>query len=276
MKHFPSHGITNETQNNFAVDATTASNDVAASSRSCGRLGKLRVALMSFALMVIRKKHQQFYAGRFLLATEGQTFERSFRAFIATSAGHDLSQRRLDLGALSRNSDMLEACPPNSLGNWYARFMTAHGLDEEYYLGIVSENSAHFVHDPKRAWYRTRVDAGHDMRHVLSGYGPDTLGEVCLLTFRFAQTKHVGVLALTLLGFLALGFSSRGPKVRPLLEAYRRGRRAVFLDLLPWEQGLDQPLSTHRAALGLTPPKYYPAAFAPDAYVFAEGASRHS
>ena len=74
--------------------------------------------------------------------------------------------------------------------------------------------------------------------------------------------------------FLNLTFASRGPVLGPLLEAYRRGRRAGLLDLLPWEDRFAQPLSTHRATLGLTPPRLYPISFAPDAYVSSAKAVR--
>ena len=50
-------------------------------------------------------------------------------------------------------------------------------------------------------------------------------------------------------------------------EAYRRGRRARLLDLLPWEKCFAEPLAVHRANLGLTPPQSYPCSFAPDAYL---------
>ena len=66
----------------------------------------------------------------------------------------------------------------------------------------------------------------------------------------------------------------RGPVLAPMLEAYQRGRRARSLDLLPWENGFAQPLSAHRAALGLTPPRHYLTPFAPDAYVSRERPAR--
>jgi ubiquinone biosynthesis protein COQ4 len=228
----------------------------------------------SFILMVSCKKQQTPHAMRFLLATEGKTFERSLSAFRATPAGRDLLERRPSFRDVCINLAMLQACPPASLGHWYTEFMSIHGLDEEHYLGLAIENGALLENDAARAWYHTRIDASHDIRHVLSGYGPDVLGEVCLLSFRFGQIRHPGILALVLLGFLNLIFTSRGPVVGPLLEAYRRGRRAGLLDLLPWEDCFAQPLSAHRATLGLTPPRLYPISFAPDAYVSAAKAGR--
>ena len=152
--------------------------------------------------------------------------------------------------------------------------MRVHGLDEDHYLGMAIEQGVRFANDPARAWFHTRVDASHDIRHVLSGYGPDVLGEICLLWFRFSQIRHAGILALALLGFVNLTFTHRGPLLGPVWEAYRRGRCAGSLDLLPWEDGFAQPLSAHRAALGLTRPKRYPTPFAAEAYVSGDTVAR--
>ena len=54
--------------------------------------------------------------------------------------------------------------------------------------------------------------------------------------------------------------------IGPVLEAYRRGRRTLLLDLLPWEDGLAIQLSAHRAALGLAPTNCYPRPVMPEAY----------
>ena len=228
----------------------------------------------SFILMVTCKEQQILHGNRFLLATEGKTFERSLSAFRATPAGRELLERRPNFRDVCINRAMLQACPPGSLGNLYIEFMTLHGLDEEHYLGLAIENGAKLEYDAARAWYHTRIDASHDIRHVLSGYGPDMLGEACLLSFRFGQIRHPGIFALVLLSFLNLMFANRGPVLSPLLEAYRRGRRAKLLDLLPWEDGFSQPLSAHRATLGLTPPRLYPISFAPNAYVSSAKAVR--
>src|SRR5262249_49043102 len=150
------------------------------------------------------------HASRFLYVTEGQTFERSFCQFRATPAGRDLLQRRPDFRTFCRNKEMLWACPPESLGRRYVEFLTIHGLNEEHYLGAVIEQAAPFADDPERAWFHTRVDASHDIRHVLTGYGPEFLGEVCLLWFRFGQIRHFGILTLALFASVGLMITRRG------------------------------------------------------------------
>ena len=159
------------------------------------------VAAKFFILLIVRKDGRTPHAMRFLLATEGKTFERSFFAFRATPAGRDLLRRQPTFRSLCSDRGMLAACPPASLGYWYSEFMRAHDLDAEHYLGMAIDNGERFAGDAERAWYHIRVDASHDVRHVLSGYGPDVLGEICLLSFRFGQIRHPGIFALVVLGF---------------------------------------------------------------------------
>ncbi len=190
---------------------------------------------------------------RFTFATEGKSFYRTLSAFRATTVGNELLQRRPDLGGLCCNRAMLQACPTGSLGRRYAEFMISHGLDPESYLRLAIEHSTQFK-DPEQIWFHTRIDASHDLRHVLCGYQPDVFGEVCLCWFRYAQAGHCGVFVLASLGFLSLILKRPSLMVfRSTLEAYRRGQRSQLLDLLPWEDQLAQPLAVQRALLGPHP-----------------------
>jgi ubiquinone biosynthesis protein COQ4 len=243
------------------------------------RAKRWAVAAKSFVLVIACKasvERRTAHANRFLLLTEGNTFERTLAAFRATVAGRDLLKRRPDLRALCRERVALQKCPPGSLGLLYAEFMTIHGLQEQVYFGVAIEEVKRFGHDAAREWFHIRIDATHDVRHVLTGYGPDVLGEICLLSFRFAQTRHAGFFAMLLLGLLNLMFTSRAAVIGPIVEAYLRGRRAKLLDLLPWENGLAQSLASHRAALGIAPPMRYPSPFAPDAYLRLEKITQES
>jgi ubiquinone biosynthesis protein COQ4 len=223
-------------------------------------------AVKSLVFMFALKKYRTYYGVKFLLVTEGKTFERSLAGFRATAVGAKLLQQRPDSWNFLNDRSMLQACPPGSLGRWYAEFMSGHGLNEDLYQGLAIENGARLETDPARVWFRTRIEASHDLRHVLTGYGPNMLGEICLLSFRFGQIRHWGTLALAIFGYMNLMFTSRGPVLDALIEAYQRGRHARMLDWLPWEHGLAQSLADHRAAFGLAPPKRYPNPFAPGAY----------
>jgi len=105
-------------------------------------------------------------------------------------------------------------------------------------------------------WFRRREGVMHDLRHLLTGYGPDRAGELCLMCFRYAQTRHPGLPAL--MGLLALGECIRPLRlIRSMREAFRRGRGAPLLDLWEWEETMDEPLEEHRRKFGLEPPRHH-------------------
>jgi ubiquinone biosynthesis protein COQ4 len=218
-----------------------------------------------FVLMILDVKRQVYYGVLFVISTEGNSIERCLAAFRATPCGRDLLQRRPSSWTLLTNRPLLESCPTGSLGHSYAEFTSAYRLDERYYHGMAIENGER-ESGAERAWFRTRVEASHDLRHMIAGYEPDMLGEICLLSFRVGQIRHIGMLLLTVLGTVNLLLRSQDPVIGPVLEAYRRGRRTLLLDLLPWEDGLALPLSAHRASLGLTPTNCYPRPVMPEAY----------
>jgi ubiquinone biosynthesis protein COQ4 len=230
-------------------------------------IGRWCAAAKALLLMIASDRQRIRHAMRFFFITEGQAFERTLSAFRETGAGRELLRQRPNHPNIYASRALLDACPPGSLGQWYAKFMTDFSLTEETYLTIAIEQAEPLADDPERAWFHLRFDASHDIRHVLAGYGPDRLGEICLLCFRHGQIRHPGIVVFILLGFFSLIFAHRGPVLAPLWEAYWRGRRARLLDLLPWENGFAEPLAVHRATLGLTPPRSYPNSFAPEAYL---------
>src|SRR3546814_15654091 len=101
----------------------------------------------------------------------------------------------------------------------------------------------------------------HDLYHIVTGYGRDGLGEICVLTFGNAQFYNHGIAFLLLLGL----FKSRRehpelPVLGPMIEAWRRGRSARSFSEIQWEEFLDRQLAEFRVALLLGPAPRYRAA----------------
>jgi ubiquinone biosynthesis protein COQ4 len=231
-----------------------------------GRIGKFLLAAKYFWIMLFSKSRQTQAGDRFLMITEGPIFERSLDEFSASPAGVALLETRPDTFALLRDRAGLESLPAGSIGRCYLEFMTSFGLDEDIYVAAAKAAGASYVGDPPRAWFRTRVNAMHDVRHLISGYGPDFRGEMCLLSFRFGQLGHCGCLVLAALSALGDAIRLRPGAFSAAMEAYRRGRRSKRLDLFPWEHELGASLAHHRARLGLAPPRHYPMCVAPQAW----------
>ena len=99
-----------------------------------------------------------------------------------------------------------------------------------------------------------RLRDAHDLWHVVTGYGPDLVGEGALLAFTFAQTKNPGILAVVLLGLAKFDSAGRAD----ILAGYRAGQRADWLPAVEWEAWLARPLSEVRNELKVTQAHYQP------------------
>lgn len=235
--------------------------------RPVAAAARLARAIKLFLLLLMTKGEARArHATSFVLLTEGTTFLNTLAAFRAIAGGQSLLRRRPEFREVYGNLAALEACPNGSVGQAYANFMRRNGLDAEFYVKAV-EQCVDSANDPESTWFHRRILADHDLRHLVSGYKTDALGEVYLLWFRFAQIRHWGIFALGILGVVGLPFIRQRLSPAALREAYRRGSHARTLDLVPWEDELDRPLSAHRAELGLTVPIHYPASVEPEAYV---------
>ena len=196
----------------------------------------------------------------FLRATEGQSARRAFDRFRTTPVGRDVLVRHMSLRDHLVNRDSLAAAPTGSLGRAYLDFMERENISVPSLLDLATSDPA----PPMMAeeWvFAERSHVMHDLWHVVTGYGPDNLGEVCILAVRSAQMRHVGVWLLCLFGMLKVGRDVGGRHVcAAVREAYARGRRAAWLYGVDWEAMLMEPLDVVRARLNLAPARHYPIA----------------
>ena len=107
-------------------------------------------------------------------------------------------------------------------------------------------------------WFVDRMNTLHDVRHVVAGYGQEPLGELCLLAFRYAQTRHPGMAFFAMAWGLRTARAQRDqPIIAAVMEGYRRGRQAVWMDDADWEHMLHEPLAIVRERLNIVPPVVY-------------------
>ena len=158
-----------------------------------GRVAKWGAVMKAFFLMIASKRQRPAQAMRYFSITGEKALDRMLSAFRETSDGYELLRSRPNLSEIYTSQGSVDAFPRGSLGRWYVTFMTEFGLTEEPYCSIAKEQAARLAHDPEQAWFHLRVDTSHDIRHVLAGYGPERLGEFCLLSFRFGQIHHPGM-----------------------------------------------------------------------------------
>jgi ubiquinone biosynthesis protein COQ4 len=189
-------------------------------------------------------------------ALAGNSFERSFQRFRRHPDGQRLLAERPSLLETLSDRAVLRALPAGSFGRAYAEFMESGNLTAE---GLVEAERMAESHaqkqeaDADRQFFGDRVRDMHDLWHVLTGYGMDEAGEAANLAFTQAQIPNKGI------GLILAAAAVIGPKdlalswQRYLLHAWRRGRRAVLLTVVPYEELLGQPLDAVRTLLHVQP-----------------------
>ena len=188
-----------------------------------------------------------------LRAMRGRSAQRMFWRFAKSPTGAAVFAQKRSLLATLQDSDALRAMPQGSLGRTYQAFMDEEHLTAE---GLV-ESSSVWREDklPREVViFRERMRDMHDLTHVMTGYGRDRLGELCLLAFMFAQSGNLGMGMIAAMGVL----KNRHEKILgAVLEAWRHGRKAAWLAQQDWEAMLARPLDTLRAEVGIAPPLRY-------------------
>ncbi len=189
-------------------------------------------------------------------ALAGRSFERAFQRFRRHPDGQRLLAERPSLLATLSNHAALWTLPAGSVGRAYVEFMesgklTAEGLVEADRM--AERHSQEQPTDADRQFFGERLRDMHDLWHVLTGYGMDEAGEAANLAFTQAQIPNKGI------ALIVAAAAVIGPKdiacswQRYLFQAWRRGRRAVLLTVVPYERLLAQPLQEVRNLLQIQP-----------------------
>ena len=218
-------------------------------------------ALRAFRAL-LRDKEDTVQVFEIMRALNGRSTLRGYHRLLNTRGGGLQAYVGEELIALLDDDAAMAAYPPGSVGAEYFAWRTAEGLSAE---GLAQESrkgldlSQLETHHPY-AWFGRRIRDVHDIWHILSGYGRDSLGEACLVAFSYAQTKGPGWALIA--GGAALNAKrlGGGPEHRAAIwEGYRRGLKAKWLLAEDYRTILAEPVEAARRRLGLTPPYRYDA-----------------
>jgi ubiquinone biosynthesis protein COQ4 len=249
----------------------TTQGDVAAAVKITGRPGRIRPVEAVRALVSLGNDPEdtrQFFIA--LAALRGNSGMRYFRRFAATPVGAAvLADRRRLMDTLDDHA-ALARLPEGSLGRVYLAFMQAENLTAAGLMQISEDDDLGLGADGRLV--RDRDRDFHDLTHVVTGYGRDMLGEVCIQAFMSRQTGNRAGVVLMIA--CVIGFLTSGGKRKPegadlvargmvkqagkaLVEAFVNGRKGAWLPGLDWEALLTEDLQDLRRRLGVPTPATY-------------------
>lgn len=144
--------------------------------------------------------------------------------------------------------DALSKLPRGTLGNTYASVMKALGYDPNFYR--VREIKT------DEDWVILRLRKTHDIRHVVSGFGP-TGGEAGVLAMVGVQIGHPLSVLIPIVN-LAATLKVQPENLEVVTHQVARGM-SIGLEAKPfmaqrWEEMWDQPLSQIRQDMNITQP----------------------
>ena len=155
----------------------------------------------------------------------------------------------------------LDSFAEGSVGAAYRDWVRAEGLSAE---GLADESrkglqqgQVDIAHP--YAWFGRRIRDTHDIWHILTGYGRDALGELCLVAFSYSQTRSLGWAMIAWGGYFRAKGPARQAIRKAVREGFRRGREAAWLPGEDYERLLAEPIDSVRARLGLAPASAYEA-----------------
>lgn len=185
-------------------------------------------------------------------ALGGRSGARAFARFAASAVGRQVLATRRSLLPLLEDQAALARLPAGSVGRAYRDFMAQENLSAQ---GLVapSQQPQQDGAPPEVTLFRDRMRDAHDLTHILTGYGREPLGEMCLLAFMNRHSHNPGQLLIVAMSWSRLPRAARAA----VFEAWRNGGRARWFMDLDYEALLARPLETVRRELGIVPPARY-------------------
>ena len=171
-----------------------------------------------------------------IAALDPGMMERGLARMLAHPEGRRLFALRPLLLERLRDREALARLPEGSLGRAYLEHIERHGLDPGKLVELGRAKSEIRAEDEGARWFADRSELGHDLLHVLTGYGADGLGETALLWFSHGLSGGRGTALLMVGAGLHSWRNTEKGFARYLWRAWRRGRHAGCLESLPWEE----------------------------------------
>lgn len=222
------------------------------------------IAALRAVRALIRNPESTGEVFKVIEALKGGSLRQAVKRMAASAEGRALLQRMPSILDYLSDREALAAMPEGSLGRAYLDFVQAGNLSADGLVAASEEaprDNLTSWFDPEEVWLADRLRDFHDLQHVLTGYGRDELGELCLLSFMTTQTYNRGISFIVFVGRREYRRELPHIDVDALVREGRDiARAARWLPEIHWEERLAEPLEGLRAELGLRPPARYLAA----------------
>jgi ubiquinone biosynthesis protein COQ4 len=191
-------------------------------------------------------------------ALRGRSDVRNVERMRESAIGRAILAERRSMLEVLADRERLRALPEGSLGRVYLAFMEREGLSADGLADAAEQGYQQRSPDPDVRTFGDWARDSHDLWHVLTGYGRDPLGELCLLGVLYSQIRNPGTAFIALLGLTQAPSEYPGaPSIRSVLQGFWIGRRARWMIALDWAALLARPIEEVRRELRLQRPTYY-------------------
>jgi len=195
---------------------------------------------------------------RIVQALRGDAEARNVERMRETEIGRAILDERRSMLDVLADRERLRTLPEGSLGREYLAFMEREGLTADGLADAAEQGYGERSDDPDIRTYADWARDSHDLWHVLTGYGRDPLGELCLLGVLYSQIRNLGTGFIAVLGLTHVPFEYPGaPCFRAVWQGFRIGRHAEWMIAQDWERLLTLPIDEVRARLKLERPTWY-------------------
>jgi ubiquinone biosynthesis protein COQ4 len=195
---------------------------------------------------------------RIIEALKGNGLQRAHRRLRNSDEGQALLRNRPDIVRALNDYEALMALPEGSIGRRYAGFVHGEGLSADGLIASSETGQSLDLLSLQERYIGERLRDIHDLQHVMTGYGRDPLGELCLLAFMTAQTPNRGIDFIIFMARQKYKRELPGVPIDALVAEGRQiGLEAQWMLEKPWEDLISQGLSAQRDLMGFKAPTHY-------------------
>lgn len=194
-------------------------------------------------------------------AVSGGVHIRKFRQFMATEYGRRVVETPIRIEEVLCQREKLGAMPAGSVGRAFYDFMEGEQLSETALLEATKTAGIDYTTPGQFEGLCRQIihfKVTHDLWHILTGYGRDGLGEICLLKFYNGQFYDRGIELIVRVGSRAMARDMKKLPMKALLkEAHDNAKAAKWIMGFDVEDYLPRPLEEVRELMNIRLPSLY-------------------